>query len=215
MTDSLKPNQALFIWKLLTGRTLEEREPAKSKAKPDLKKDFQQLVDQGYLTLEQRGRSRHVVLSDKAWAWAERASPVEILKSRSSVGAEALEALINRLVPFLAERQIALASVLAAASAHDEAVVGKPSPAALWPSIERGCLSLTGGKRKERVLLSSLREQLSSVSRASLDEALLLFQRQGKLVLYREDNSAALTNEDHAAALIVGDTPRHIVYLEN
>jgi hypothetical protein len=215
MTDSLKPNQALLIWRLLAGKTLEEREPAKSKAKPDLKKDFQPLVDRGFLTLEPRGRSKHVVLTDKAWAWAGQAAPIEILKSRSAVGAEALEGLLNRLIPFLAEHQIPLAAVLAPSSAREPEAVEPRAPETLWPDLETACLALTGGKRKERVLLARLRASLSSIPRASLDEALLLFQRQGKLVLYREDNSAALTPEDHAAALIVGDSPRHIVYLEN
>jgi hypothetical protein len=216
MTDSLKPNQALFIWRRLTATTPEEREPAKSKATPKLEmKDFQPLVDRGFLTLESRGKSKHVVLTDKAWAWAEQTHPVVLQSARSPLAAKVLGDLLNCFIPFLAERQIALASVLAPRPSEDTEALEPRAPETLWHAIEKACLALTGQKRKERVLLARLRSNLGAIPRSSLDEALLLLQRQGKLVLYREDNSAALTPEDHAAALIVGDSPRHIVYLEN
>lgn len=111
MSEELKPNQALFIWKLLTAETAEEREPQKSKAKPDLKKDLAPLLAQGYVTVEKRGRAQHLLLTDKAWAWAERTGDVRLMKSNSKVGAEALEGLLHRLIPFLDEKQFPLASI--------------------------------------------------------------------------------------------------------
>lgn len=218
MSEELKPNQALFIWKLLTAETAEEREPQKSKAKPDLKKDLAPLLAQGYVTVEKRGRAQHLLLTDKAWAWAERTGDVRLMKSNSKVGAEALEGLLHRLIPFLDEKQFPLASIFIPAP------IPEPDPGSttkgldlgtLTLLIEQACLRLTGGRRKERVSLAALRAKLVTVPRAELDEALRQLQRDGKLVLFREDNTAALTPADHDAALVVGDSPRHIVYLEN
>jgi hypothetical protein len=74
---------------------------------------------------------------------------------------------------------------------------------------------LAGGRRKERVRLSALRMQLAAIPRDQLDHELVQMQRQGRLVLYRDDHTSALVHEDHEAALIVGDSPRHLVYLED
>jgi hypothetical protein len=270
MSEPLKPNQALFLWRLLAAETAEEREPPRGKAKPDLKDDLNRLVEERYIEIEAREAGEHLVPTDKAWAWAERTSDVQLLKSSSATSAEALEGLLHRLIPFLEAHQIPLATLLGpvkAASAKPvtarkpkappktpkpkappktpkpkappktpkpKAPPKTPKPRAparaprLKPQadraenplplsilIEQACLKITGGRRKERVLLASLRENLSSVPREQLDQALRQQQREGKLVLYREDNSAALTQADHDAALIVGDSPRHIVYLEN
>lgn len=221
MSEELKPNQALFLWNLLTAETTEEREPMKKNAKPDLKKDFAPLVQRGYLAIEKRGRAGHLILTDKAWAWAEQTGDVRLLQSNSKIGAQALERLLRRLIPFLLRNNIPLAALLA--TQGDEAPPETPQPtspskrepAALALLIEQACLRLTGGRRKERVSLRELRLKLNTVPRAELDDALLQLQRDGKLVLFREDNSPVLTRADHEAALIVGDSPRHIVYLEN
>lgn len=87
-------------------------------------------------------------------------------------------------------------------------------PPSLPERIEQACLNLTQGARQTRVTLHDLRARLSDVARGDLDGALLVLQRERKLVLYREDNSAALRPEDHQAALLVGNEPRHLVLLE-
>jgi hypothetical protein len=132
-------------------------------------------------------------------------------------------------LPFLKRHELPLASVFsshvgakreaAREPAHDDDGIppsgARPNGAnGLGAEIEAACLSLGGGARKTRVRLSALRQRLDSVSREALDAALLGLQNQGRLVLYRDDNAAALTDDDHRAALIVGDAPRHLVYLE-
>ena len=231
MSEVLKPNQGLFLWRMITGETPAIREPKKSEAKPDLKKDRQELLNRGYLTTEKRGRSEHLLLTDKAWAWAEASLEVNLLKSRSTLGAEALEGLLHRLLPFLQNNRIPLAALFSegtslstpaqAGGQRPEATAATLSgdvpedPRALWPDIERACLDLGDGQRKVRVHLSDLRQALPRVQRGHLDRALILLQRDGCLVLYRQDNTAALTAADHEAALTVGDAPRHLVYLED
>ena len=226
------PKQALLLWKLITAEGAEEREPMISKSRPQLTpKERKPLVSHGFVNLEKKPGRRTAlfyVLTDKAWAWAADARDVELLKSRSSVGAEALQGLLRRLLPFLEQHDLALASVFSpgapAATADDESPAKAGAAAeidqsddeasSLAAKIEAACLALGGGARKARIRLSALRQRLSSVERNALDAALLELQVQGRLVLYRDDNSAALTNDDHGAALIVGDAPRHLVYLE-
>lgn len=224
MTAELSPKQALFLWKLITAQTLEEREPMKSKSGLTVA-ERESLVQQGYLSMDQRGPGEHLVLTDKAWAWAERTHDVTLLRSNSNVGAIALEGLLRRLLPFLAERELPLASLFPTSPPREEKVATTlPSsrrPAAkrkrkppLKTRIEQTCLDLSGGQRKRRVRLSALRGALGDVRKNDLDKALLALQDAGRAVLYRDDNSAGLTSADHDAALIVGGAPRHIIYLE-
>jgi hypothetical protein len=224
MTAEPSPKQALFLWKMITARTLEEREPVKSKATPRLapRTELQTLIDQGYLSTDKRGRAQHLILTDKAWAWAERNHDVTLMRSNSKVGAVALEGLLRRLLPFLAEREIPLASLftssLISEQEHDVSTPAssdvESTPAPLTARIERACLELADGQRKRRVRLSALRDALGDVRKNELDEALLALQEAGRAVLYRDDNSAGLTAADHDAALFVGGAPRHIIYLE-
>jgi hypothetical protein len=101
-------------------------------------------------------------------------------------------------------------------SVDDRSKLPSPSlaPEPTWTQIETACVSLGGGARKARVRLSALREALPSISRQQMDTALVALQRQQRVVLYRDDNTRSLTAEDHAAALTVGDSPRHLIYLE-
>jgi hypothetical protein len=231
-----EPNdrQALFLWRMITGETPEEREPTKGHATPDIKGDRKALLDHGFLSVDRRvstkGRAAdHLILTEKAWAWASHDSSVEIM--RSKFAALALQGLLRRLLPFLNAREIALGEVfsqrvhskskrLSAAGSKKlrSADDGKSLPLSAvepaWTQIERACVSLGGGGKKARVRLSALRKALPSISRQQLDQALVALQREQRLVLYRDDNTPSLTTEDHAAALMVGDSPRHLVYLE-
>lgn len=220
MTSGPTKKQALLLWRMIAAESEAERSPLQSKTRPRLQKsELADLVSQGLVTLEPHGRGERLVLTEKAWGWAAEADDVELLKSQSSVGAEALQGLLRRLLPFLRRREIALAELFMSEQAEVEPAEPAPAEpvvdsASLPRRIEEACLALTGGKRKERVRLSALRSTLSSVERGALDHALLQLQDQRRLVLYREDNSAALTPADHEAALSVNGSPRHIVYLE-
>ena len=224
MTE-LKGNQALFLWRMITGEDINMREPKLSDAKPalDAKTDRKKLIDEGYLEVTQRGRAKHLLLTEKAWSWAASAREVQLLKSRSSVGAEALEGLLHRLLPYLKRHEIPLAALFMEDSGPEPKVTPPPrapvhdpgSVAEEAKKIEAAYLSLTGGRRQVRVLLRDLRAALSEMEKSALDRALIGMQDTKKVVLYREDNTAALTAADHEAALIVGDSPRHLVYMED
>jgi hypothetical protein len=235
--------QALLLWTMITAATPQERQPMMSAARPKLAtRERNALVKNGFLecTLgktEKGHRANFLAVTDKAWEWASHAHEVEIMPSKFA--SSALQGLLRRLVPFLERREIALAELFRDEEPQlDEATVSpekqraqrqnRPprgtSPAAptvrepagdsLHTQVEQACLSLAGGAKKSRVRLSALRRALPAISRRQLDAALIVLQRERRLVLYREDNTPALTAEDHAAALVVGDSPRHLVYLE-
>jgi hypothetical protein len=241
---SFEPNerQALLLWTMIAGATPNERQPMWSAARPDLDaSERTALVTHGFVEKTRRmskkgAPANFMALTDKAWEWASHAHDIEIMHSKFASGA--LQGLLRRLVPFLERREVALAELFqddppilddAKASRENErceprdeltsSVVTPPSaPTATADSlrtrVEQTCLSLAGGAKKSRVRLSALRKALPAISRQQLDAALIDLQRERRLVLYREDNTPALTAEDHAAALLVGDSPRHLVYLE-
>lgn len=215
MTFKPSPKQALVLWTMITAETPEGREPLQSKTRPELKApERQALVKEELLTLEARGKGgKHLVLTDRAWAWAASNVDIELLKSNSKVGAEALQGLLRRLLPYLKQNELPLAALFSSTTSELRPPP-PPSTAPLATQIESACLSLADGARKTRVRLSALRRVLSAVDRNTLDHALLMLQDKGRLHLYREDNSAALTDDDHSAAILVGDAPRHLVLLE-
>lgn len=214
MTERPTPKQALLIWRLLTAETAQEREPTISQARPKLdpRKERRPLVDAGFVALEKRGRAQHYTLTDKAWAWAASDDGITLLKSASPVGAQALQGLLRRLVPFLRRNDLALADLFSPSAA--EASNCESASLDVNDEIRAACLRLAEGRSRARVRLSALRSALPAVPRADLDKALVELQDGGRLVLYRDDNTAALTEDDHAAALLVGGAPRHLVYWE-
>jgi hypothetical protein len=227
MNQDITPKQALFLWKMITGLTPEVREPMQSKATPKLNTaEKKVLLDEGYLSVDKRGRRSHLVMTDKAWAWAERSEDVQF--SNSKEGAAALQGLLKSLLPFLHEHELPLATVFSGRkgsrgeNSHAEAartdtasgVSSELDVVDLVGRVEATCLELTNGRRQQRVRLSALRDALATVPRHALDQALLALQDAERAVLYRDDNSAALSEADHAAALVVGEAPRHIIYLE-
>lgn len=221
---TFRPNakQALFLWNMITAETPEIREPMLSKAKPDLnpKTERKELIKHRYLETEKRGSATHLVLTDRAWAWAAEATDVELMQSNSRIGAAALQGLLRRLLPFMYARGIALAELFAdeAASTGPETPASErteTSDGGLRLRIRQACLDLVASKPTRDVALAALRSRLRDVGRAALDAELRQMHLDGQIALYRNDNSAAITPVDESAALIVGDAPRHLLYLKD
>jgi hypothetical protein len=228
MTFRPNPKQALFLWNMITAETPEVREPMMSKAKPDLapKTERKDLIDQGYLETEKRGSATHLILTDRAWAWAAEATDVELMLSNSRIGAAALQGLLRRLLPFMNARGIALADLFpdtTASAAALEIPATERNPAepvfaadgALRLRVRAACLDLVEGKTSRDVPLASLRSCLRDIPRPALDAELRQMHLDGQIALYRNDNTAAVTPADERAALIVGDAPRHLLYLKD
>jgi hypothetical protein len=213
------PKQALFLWKMILAEDPVLREPPKGKATPalDPKRERQPLIDNGFLETEKRGRAEHLLLTDRAWDWAAGASGVALVRSNSRDGVIALEGLLRRLLPFLSARDVALAELFRPPSPeHSEGpTCVSSSEDDLEGRVRWACRELTAGRNQEPVRLAALRVALADIPKEPLDRALLHLQDGGYLILYRDDNTAALTKEDRRASLLVGNAPRHLLYLKD
>lgn len=240
MSFQPSPKQALFLFGMLFGQTDAEREPMQSKTRPELSAaERKQLVAAGLVELETRGRAKHLIAKDAAWEWA--GAHLDSALSRTPHAQVVLQGVLRQLGKFLAARDLALADVAMAAPAPrasepaDAAVTeaGSVSDASVQPAapappveddaapgelgerIRRVVKELAGGAAKRRVRLAELRARLGEVPRSTLDTSLLELQDAGRLVLYPLDNPVELTPADRQAALLVGQNPRHVIYLES
>lgn len=214
---TFRPNrkQALLLWKMLTAESADDRSPMQSKAKPEITPaERTELVRGGLLELDQQKRATRLVLTDKAWAWASSETNVELLKSRSAIGAIVLEGLLRRLIPFLQARGIALAEIITEPNDMPSAVAAASSTQQplVESQIANVCRELNAERPNKAIHLAQLRARLAEVSRQAFDAELQRLHAAGQIALYRDDNSAAVTAEDDRAALAVGGEPRHLLY---
>jgi hypothetical protein len=214
---------------MLFGQTEAAREPMQSRLVPGLTaKERSALIAAGLLETERRGRALHLIATDAAWQWASAHLTTELMASKAA--GPILQDLLTQLGKFLATRGLVLADLLTSACTPELAAPGgvatllgsEPHPkqqhAPLGPvrgRIRDTVLGLTGGRSRQRVRLAALRERLPELPRRELDSILLAMQSDEQLVLYRLDNPAELRPADEQAALLIGTSPRHLVYLES
>jgi hypothetical protein len=162
------PKQALALLDLL----LTSEEPAVSKVKPELKpSEREKLAKEGFIEIEQRGRSKHIVLTDKIW---ERALDDLIVEgTKSPYASTVLQHLLEKLKEYLQSHNISLAEFLH--SQHkaitDSANIAR-APEDLEEKIREAYLEVSGGSYNVRVRLSELRQHLSDIPRADIDRTL-------------------------------------------
>lgn len=207
------PKQVLALWNLLfTGE-----EPAISKIQPGLNpKERRQLQEAGLIEIEKRGRAGHIILTEKAWAWA--ASHLEADISSSKFAGIALRGLLGRLQRHLDQKTFTLAELLAI---EEEPVLPahadlEPEPDSLAERIQAAYLRASGGGSNVRVRLKDLRRYLPGVPKPRLDAELVRLQREAVwgLVLWSLDDPLDIGPEDETAAVEIGGVKRHIVYME-
>jgi hypothetical protein len=225
----VKPKQALAIWRMLTAEADDVREPMWSKVRPKLTaSERKELLQQGLVVTTRRGRANHLVLTQEAWKWAQKSGQVEL--GKSAEGAAALQGLLRRLLPYLEHHSIRLLDILGGTSVETSEPERKaPSaPSTQTPSEEaepKGALVPNRILERIRALaekapaggvrIVALRAALPHFSRETFDDALLSLRKAGLILLYPDDDRASLTDADHDAAVVEGETPRHLVYLEN
>ncbi len=220
-----KPGQALLLWNLL----ITGEEPAMSKAKPELKPaERKSLVDAGLIQLERRGRSQHLVLTDRAWDWAVENFDVELAKTPSS--SPILQELLLMLGKHLQSHHVSLSSFLrpASATAHsaDEAAstaegvgakIEVPTSNDISNNIEeirQAYMKIANDTASKGsgvgVRLSELRQQLKFTT-AEIDITLRQMQLAGELILMPLEDPTAITPEDEQAAVDIDGYKHHIV----
>ena len=210
MEPAPTPLQVLTLWNLLfTGDT-----PKLSDLKPRLSPAQRRpLVAGGLIELEKRGRAKHVVLTEKAWAWA--ADNLDAEFSPSVNAAIALKGLLPKLLGYIRATGTSLAEMLTAPAPEGPAEGHSAPPAAsTGDRIRNAYRTVAHGQWNVRVRLADLRHELTDLTRGEVDEILLRLQRHGQIVLYPLDDPLEIRAEDRMAALEVGGRPAHVIYME-
>ncbi|MGQ9872343.1 hypothetical protein [Leptodesmis sp.] len=199
------PKQALVMWSLL----ITGDEPAISNVKPKLKPaERKPLIDFGLIELVKRGRSTHIVLTDKAWGWA--ADHFEVELSKSSCAALILQELLKKLGNYLNHHKIPPVEFLV----HENTTIEhSESGAAVLSDLEakicEAYLKASGGKYNVRVRLSQLRQLL----RAEVDKVLIQMDLARKITLMHLDDPQEIRPEDEQYAVNIGGQKNHIIYM--
>jgi hypothetical protein len=192
-----------------------------SALKPEVKKAERETLKQsGLITVEQRGRSFWLEVTDRGWRWAEEhlADP---LPDRTHGGAFVLRAWLMRLQSFMQARGVGLAEVLSP-QAEEEAKSENTGPtdepptldyARLRERIRKAYLDVTGGSFNQRALLRDIRARLAGVNRNLLDNALERMHFEEGTMLMGLDNPREITSDVHDAMLVFRGEPMHILWI--
>ncbi|MCP4116939.1 MAG: hypothetical protein GY737_16355 [Desulfobacteraceae bacterium] len=184
-------------------------EPAMSKTTPPMPpKRRKELVDAGLIQLEKRGRAQHIVLTEKAWAWAFEALDQEV-SGRLKLNAGALEGLLRRLKSYMVKNGVGFAELLGS----DQAVL--PETKSLEDRVRSAYHEIAGFEWNVRVRIADLRGSLSDVTHDELSAVLRRMQLSDDwdLVLYPYDDPREIRPGDSAAAVEIAGQENHIIYL--
>jgi hypothetical protein len=203
------PKQALVMWSLL----ITGGEPAVSKVRPELRPAQRKpLIDFGLIELVKRGRSTHIVLTDKAWDWA--AGHFEVELSKSEFAAPTLEELLKKLGNYLKHHKIPLVEFLVCKNTTIEHLErGATVLSDLEAKIREAYLKASGGGYNIRVRLSQLRQLVDGLPQAEVDKVLIQMGLAGKITLMHLDDPQEIRPEDEQAAVNIGGQKSHIVYM--
>ncbi|MBI9091861.1 MAG: hypothetical protein JEZ12_21830 [Desulfobacterium sp.] len=184
-------------------------EPTMSNTTPKMNpKKRKALVDAGMIQLEKRGRASHVLLTDKAWAWAFEALDQE-LSGRFKLNPKALEGLLRRLKTYMVKNGVVLAELLES----DQGVL--PEPANIEVRVRSVYHEIAGSQWNVRVRIADLRGALPDVGHDELSAVLRRMQLSDdfNLVLYPYDDPREIRPEDSAAAVEIAGQEKHILYM--
>lgn len=155
----------------------------------------------GYVSSELAGGCLYHELTDAGWRHCREilaADPDENAKPAARVA----QGVRNMWDRYLDRHQLELADVVA---------VKPESARSLTPELLYSVYSELAAHSHEWVQLHPLRQNLSDVPRAELDEMLLRLFRERKLKLLGEANRKTLTPADRTAAIRVGNEDRHLL----
>lgn len=240
-SDSRAANEVLLLWAILAEGGGDEVSRSaldnKGMLPNDDKAAREGLEARGLIKNERRSsrneKGRSVTgywlsMTHAGRAWAE--GNLAAVPAKSQAAAPVLQAWMKRLSVFLNTRNMPLTEFLKlhaignrestteqlARAASSES---KPGSLAsdyneLRARIRTAYLELTGGRLNTRCRLCDLREKLTDVERATLDETLKRMQREHEAALYPLDNKSEITQADRDAAIYFGSEPRHILWIE-
>jgi hypothetical protein len=204
VTDSFAARRLILLKLLFTGET-----PMMSKVTPKLeKKERDELVREGLVRLERRGRGTVVVLTDKGWGWVAENLDGPLMVSKYA--SPALEAVLVRLHSFLDSRSMTLSDLF---ETRDTEHLIAPS-SGLEGRIRAAYLSLSDGGYRRAIRIADLKQALPDVQSTIIDQTMLAMQQAGRLSLQPIEDPRAISEADSRSAIHILGSQRHLVYLE-
>ncbi|CAN2040792.1 conserved hypothetical protein [Candidatus Magnetomoraceae bacterium gMMP-15] len=199
----------IFFRLLFTGE-----KPMISKVKPKLSPKLRkEMIDEGLIELEKRGRVQHIMLTDKAWQWAADNIDDEI-PVRLKLSPDILQGLLSRVKKYIDSHDISLPELLGFINVDNEYKQKEENLLSPEQQIRNAYLEISKGKFGVRVKLSALRKLLPDIGRSELDDLIEKIEKQRKIILYTMNDLYNITPEDEKAAISFGDIKRHIIYME-
>lgn len=198
----------VLYWLLFTGN-----EPPMSKTEPKLQANQRkELINAGLIVLEKRGRARHIIITDKGWAWIADHLDDEIPRNLKLVS-PALEALLKKIKDYMTGNNVSLAEILRGKDKAEKEI--KDKSVNIEDRISSVYYELAGREWNTRVRLSDLRAALHETPRNELDATLRKMQLDNRysLVLYPYDDPREIKHEDDEAAIDIAGTKNHILYI--
>jgi hypothetical protein len=202
---STPEKRALILWALLVqdgaGAFQNELRPEPEKG------DRDGLAEDGLITWQKRGRRIWIEATDKGWVWAGENLSAD-LPRRSSDGSQVLQAWLTRLKTFMDARGIILAEILAPApapersEARENLAAARPATIRESDRIRQAYLELTGGRLNQRVPLTDIRQRLTDLDRAAVDDALMKMHLEEGATLSGMENPREITSAIRDAGLI-------------
>lgn len=210
--------QTLFMLRLVFG----PREPRLADTRPQFKQVARrkELETLGLIRIEKRGRSGHVVLTERGWTWVEKHLD-EPFNAAGSVPGQVLRDLLPRLKAFLETNRFTLGELCTGPSTVPESLPGEnavdgPDPLAPPEDPEavllRTLRALDRG-RGQRLLIADARAALPHVSAQMFDAAALALQSRGVIALYHLDDPSQRSAAVEEAAIHVAGSRYHLAYL--
>ena len=205
MPTDLTPKQRAVLFLLLaagddrTNRQLKDEHGVDFKAE-----DRRPLNERGLVETRKVGQRLHHELTDKGWAWCTDEMTADRPVRSGPLGA-ALYALMPLFDAYMRKSGDALADL------GVQEVGGRlVDPSDVEEEVRRAYSALAdrpGGW----VGLADLRERLSGIDRAAVDDTLIRLSDARQAELVPESNRKALRPEDHEAALKLGGSPAHLL----
>ena len=223
MSFKATPKQTLALWYLIALYVDDKKEPTKGDFRILQGAERKPLEEAGLIEYERRPRllknnrksyPEYIILTDKAWRWAETNSDIRF--SDSKHGVYILGKLMPKLVVNLQRREIRLLEFLSLKTdISDEVSSNKRTDTSLLEEKIREAYSqISEGDYDVGVRLAELRKHLDGLPRVSVDNILDEMQSAQKLILMPINDPQAIKLEDKAAAIDVDGEKRHIIHIK-
>ncbi|MDV3351892.1 hypothetical protein QGP82_24525 [Leptothoe sp. LEGE 181152] len=226
MSFKATPKQTLALWYLIALYVADNEEPTKGDFRILRGAERKPLEEAGLIEYEKRPRPlknnrksypEHIILTDKAWHWAENNDDIKF--SDSKYGVQILANLLPKVVANLHKREIRLTEFLLLKTENakelDRIFSEKTTDTnLLQEKICEAYSKISEGDYDVGVRLAELRQYLGDLPRANIDQALGAMELAKKLILMPINDPQAISLDDETAAIDVDGEKRHIIYME-